>query len=118
MDERRFRRVPFVTAVELVAGQQRHLCQLLDIALKGALVACADPPALPLGARASLIIPLPDSPIVLEFDAELVHREGDHLGVMFLHEDLQTLTHLRTLLELNTGDPEGVRSELLAWLKG
>jgi hypothetical protein len=118
MDERRFRRVPFVTEVDLVAGAQRHRCQLLDIALKGALLACADPCTVAVGTRASLSIPLPDSAIVLAFDAELVHHEGDHLGFRFLHEDLETLTHLRTLLELNTGDPEGIRSELLAWLKG
>ncbi len=118
MDERRFRRVPFATEVQLVADHQQHTCHLLDIALKGALLECGETVALPLGGRAGLIVPLPDSPIVLEFDAELVHREGSHLGFQFLHEDLQTFTHLRTLLELNTGDPEGIRSELLAWLKG
>lgn len=118
MDERRFRRVPFATEVQLVAEHHRCSCQLLDIALKGALVECAEPLALPIGTRANLTIPLPDSPIVLEFDAELAHREGSHFGFQFRHENLQTFTHLRTLLELNTGDPEGIRSELLAWLKG
>jgi hypothetical protein len=118
MDERRFRRVPFATEAMLVAGQRRLCCQLLDIALKGALLESAEPLPLPIGTRARLSIPLPESTIELDFDVELMHREGSHYGVKFLHEDLQTLTHLRTLLELNTGDPEGVRSELLAWLKG
>ena len=118
MDERRFRRVPFATEVQLVAGTQRHSCQLLDIALRGALLECAEPWTLPVGTMASLAIPLPDSAITLNFDAELVHHEGAHLGFQFLHEDLQTFTHLRKLLELNTGDPEGIRSELLTWLKG
>jgi hypothetical protein len=71
-----------------------------------------------IGTVASLSRPLPGSTIVLAFDAELIHREENRLGFKFLHEDLETLTHLRTLLELNTGDPEGVRSEMLAWLKG
>ena len=118
MDERRFRRVPFATEVQLLAGAQLHSCQLLDIALKGALLECAGPWTLPVGTRASLTIPLPDATITLDFDAELVHHEGAHLGFQFLHEDLQTFTHLRKLLELNTGDPEGIRSELLTWLKG
>jgi len=118
MDERRFRRVPFVTEVQLVAGAQRRSCQLLDIALKGALLEGDGPWTLPIGTRASLTIPLPDSPITLDFDAELVHHEGAHLGFRFLHEDLETFTHLRKLLELNSGDPEGIRSELLTWLKG
>jgi hypothetical protein len=118
MDERRFRRITFATKIELVTGPRRQSCQLLDIALKGALLESAEPLPLPLGTRAQLILTLPDSEIVLEFDAELVHREENHLGFEFIHEDLQTLTHLRTLLELNTGDPEGIRSELLTWLKG
>lgn len=118
MDERRFRRVPFATDVQLRTGQQRQHCHLLDIALKGALVECDEPLSLAIGTRIHLTMALPDSKIVLGFDAELIHREGTHLGLKFLHEDLQTLTHLRTLLELNTGDPEGIRSELLAWLKG
>lgn len=118
MDERRFRRVPFATEATLVTGHRRQCCQLLDIALKGALLESTEPLSLPLGTRAHLSIPLPDSAIELGFDVELMHQEGSHYGVKFLHEDLQTLTHLRTLLELNTGDPEGVRSELLAWLKG
>ena len=118
MDERRFRRVPFATEAMLVAGQRRQRCQLLDIALKGALLESAEPLPLPIGTRAHLDIPLPDSELELGFDVELVHQQGPHYGVKFLHENLQTLTHLRTLLELNTGDPEGVRSELLAWLKG
>lgn len=118
MDERRFRRVPFVTEVQLVAGSRCCCCRLLDIAMKGALLECKEPWGLPIGSRADLTISLPDSTITLAFDAELVHHEGDHLGFQFLHEDLETFTHLRTLLELNSGDPEGVRSELLAWLKG
>ena len=72
--------------------------------------------ALAVGTVANLSISLPGSEIVLVFSAELVHREETRLGFKFLQEDLETLTHLRTLLELNTGDPEGVRSELLAWL--
>lgn len=118
MDERRFRRVSFATEVLLQAGQQRFRCELLDIALKGALLECSETVSLPVGTRADLTIPLPESTIVLRFDAELVHREGNHLGFQFLHEELETFTHLRKLLELNTGDPEGIRSELLTWLKG
>jgi hypothetical protein len=118
MNERHFRRVPFATEATLVAGHQRQYCQLLDIALKGALLESLEPLALPIGTRAHLSVPLPDSEIELAFDVELMHQEGNHYGFKFLHENLQTLTHLRTLLELNTGDPEGVRSELLTWLKG
>lgn len=118
MNERRFRRIPFETEV-LVAVDDRHWsCRLLDLALKGALLESPGPLPLARGTVARLSMPLPGSAVTLGFEAELVHCEGDRLGFKFLREDLETLTHLRTLLELNTGDPEGVRSELLSWLKG
>lgn len=118
MDERRFRRIPFETEMQIAIGDRNWSCQLLDLALKGALLESAVTLPLAQGTVASLSLPLSGSEIVLSFEAELIHREGNRLGFKFLHENLETLTHLRTLLELNTGDPDGVRSELLTWLKG
>lgn len=117
MEHRRFRRIPFEAEVEVATGERSWSCSLIDLALKGALLESRQKLPLPLGTTASLSLPLPGSPISLGFQAELVHREGNRLGFKFLQEDLETLTHLRTLLELNTGDPEGIRSELLSWLK-
>lgn len=118
MSERQFRRVPFEAEVQLAAGEHSWSCRLLDIALKGALLESPVPLNLPPETMARIAIPLPGSAITLDFQAMLAHQEATHLGFKFLHEDLDTLTHLRTLLELNTGDPEGIRSELLIWLKG
>lgn len=118
MEQRRFRRIPFETEVLVAVDNRSWNCALLDLALQGALLESAMPFPLPLGTTVGLALPLPGSSITLDFDAELIHREGNRLGFKFLHENLETLTHLRTLLELNTGDPEGVRSELLTWLKG
>ena len=117
MDERRFRRIPFEAGILLAVDNRNWNCRLLDIALKGALLESDLPLPLPLGTQASLSLSLEGSDISLDFGAELVHREDKRLGFKFLHENLETLTHLRTLLELNTGDPDGIRSELLTWLK-
>ncbi len=117
MEERKFRRIPFEAELQLAVDDHNWSCRLLDIALKGILMESPVPLSLPLGTMVSLSLPLPGSPISLDFEAELVHHEGNRLGFRFLHENLETLTHLRTLLELNTGDPDGIRSELLAWLK-
>jgi hypothetical protein len=117
MEERRFRRVPFEADVQVVIDGQAKNCRLLDIALKGALVESTVPLDLADGASVPLSISLSGSSISLDFEAQLVHREETRYGFKFMIENLETLTHLRTLLELNTGDPEGIRSELLAWLK-
>jgi hypothetical protein len=116
MHERHFQRVPFDAEVELAFGNQSATCHLLDIALKGALVETSTELAITGDTPCNLCITLPGTTIVLDFEAKLVHREETHYGFKFLSEDLETLTHLRKLLELNTGDPEGVRQELLYWL--
>lgn len=118
MDKRHFRRIPFEAEMLVAVGNHSWSCQLLDLALKGVLLESAAPLPLTQGTVASLSLPLPGSEVVLDFEAALIHCEGNRLGFKFLHENLETLTHLRTLLELNTGDPEGVRGELLTWLKG
>lgn len=116
MNARRFRRIPFEAEVLVAVGDRTWTCRLLDLALKGALLESTDSLPLELGTVAGLSLPLPGSTVVLDFEAELVHRADHRLGFKFLRENLETLTHLRTLLELNTGDPDGVRSELLFWL--
>lgn len=117
MPERRFRRIPFEAEVEIDADGQSWTGALLDIAMKGALVEAGQPLPLPLGKSCSLAISLPGTPLCLDFKAELVHCEDDHYGFKFLSENLETMTHLRKLIELNTGDSEATREELTLWLK-
>jgi len=116
MSNRHFRRIPFAAKVTLVSGQNSWTGELLDVAMKGAMVGTET--ALPHSADAkySLCISLSGSPISLDFEVELVHSEESCYGFKFISEDLETLTHLRKLIELNTGDAEATRSELSAWL--
>jgi hypothetical protein len=117
MRSRRFRRIPFEAEVTLNIGHHVFSGELLDVAMRGAMVGTSDSLPLDLGATCTLCIALPGSPISLEFKVELVHYEEHHYGFKFISEDLDTLTHLRKLIELNTGDVETTRSELSAWLR-
>ncbi len=116
MHNRRFRRIPFEAEVTLTVDQDVWSGELLDVAMKGAMVGTDTPLPLTLGSKCSLRISLSGSPISLDFQAELIHREDSRYGFKFISEDLETLTHLRKLIELNTGDAEATRSELSAWL--
>jgi len=116
MNNRHFRRIPFEAEVTLKVGEETCTGQLFDVALKGAMVGTETPLPFGLGAECGLCIVLPGSPISLTFQAELVHQEELCYGFKFISENLETLTHLRKLIELNTGDAEATRSELSAWL--
>jgi len=116
MNNRHFRRINFEAEVTLKAGEETCKGQLFDVALKGAMVGTETPLPFKLGTKCSLCIVLPGTPISLNFQSELVHQEELCYGFKFISENLETLTHLRKLIELNTGDAEATRSELSAWL--
>ena len=116
MKTRRFRRVPFTAEVSLTVDQGYYKGKLLDVAMKGALVETMVPLPIQAGTECALGIALPGTAISLDFDAELVYIDGLHYGFKFISENLDTLTHLRKLIELNTGDVETTRSELKVWL--
>jgi hypothetical protein len=117
MNHRRFRRIPFEAEVTLNAAQKVWTGELLDLSMKGAMVGLEAPLPLASHSQCNLCITLPGAPVALEFEAELVHSEELRYGFVFVSEDLTTLTHLRKLIELNTGDAETTRSELNSWLE-
>jgi len=117
MHERRFRRIPFAAQAIVSSEGNEHSCELLDLAMKGALLASDKPLPVRLGQIYQLCIALQGGPIALKFEAKLVHHDVDHYGFKFISEDLDTLTHLRKLIELNTGDAEATRNELTSWLR-
>ena len=107
-----FSRVPFCAAVSLHLTHQTLDVKLLDIALKGALVQTAYPIDLKLQAPCRLVLPLTQEGDVIEMTGEIVHLEDNNVGLSCKHIDLGSLTRLRRLLELNTGDAELMDREL------
>ncbi len=112
MKHRRFRRIPFEAKVTLTFDQATWNGELLDVAMKGAMVGTMEPLPVAIDSQCSLCITLPGTAISLDFQAKVVHVEDRRYCFKFISEDLETLTHLRKLIELNTGDAETTRSEL------
>ncbi len=110
--QRLFSRVPFSAAVSLQLANQTLEVELLDIALKGALVRTATPQALSLQSPCRLTLPLAQGEEVIEMSGKVVHLEGKNIGMKCEDIDLNSLTQLRRLLELNTGDAELMDREL------
>lgn len=118
-DERRHHsRITFHTAAHLVVGESRINVRVLDLSLKGALVQLPD--ALPgaeiaPGTTCQLNISLDDvESDQIAMDAQVAHALGDHVGLLCRNIDLDSVTHLRRLVELNLGDPSLLERELSA----
>lgn len=110
--QRIFSRVPFHAPVRLeLPGQTRHVT-LLDIALKGALVRTEEPVKLTLQEPCRLVLALSEDGDSIEMSGQVVHLEGQNVGMACTDIDVLSLTRLRRLLELNTGDADLMDREL------
>jgi hypothetical protein len=96
--------------VETVAGPTE--VTRLDISLRGALVEHDPAFSVSKGDRWKLIFQLDHSDIILEFGVEVIHCRENLAGVKFVEVDLDTMIHLRSLMEARTVDPDQVRYEL------
>ena len=112
-NKRKFSRIKFVTEVQVEFNNKLYPGELMDISLNGALFYSNIEVPIKQGNACKVLFSLHPSEINLIFDAELVHFYENKLGFKFLSKDIDTMTHLRRLLELNSGDHEGITRELI-----
>jgi hypothetical protein len=114
-ERRRFSRISFHRPASLVAAGARAACELLDVSLKGALVEAPPGFRAGIGEPCSLAIRLDAGDgAVIRMEGDVAHREGAQLGVRCREIDLDSIAHLRRLVELNIGDEELLHRELAA----
>jgi pSer/pThr/pTyr-binding forkhead associated (FHA) protein len=111
--QRKFSRIPFEVDVTLHDEQRRWETRLLDISLHGALVTAPATFAATEDKRYRLTVHLEGGPDIC-MDVEVAHREDDELGLNCKDIDVDSITHLRRLVELNLGDPDLLERELSA----
>ena len=110
--QRRYSRIPFHSDIQLHLASAVQTVHLLDIALKGALVESGKPIAVTLGQDCSLLLRLDGHAEKIEMKGRVVHQEGERIGIECRNMDVDSLTSLRRLLELNLGDAALVDREL------
>jgi len=119
-ESRHFSRIAFHAEVQL----QIHLidevqtAQLLDISLKGALLKIDKPLTKAVNLRSctmTLLLGRDGENIIMK--GNVVHQSGQFIGIECVHIDLDSMTNLRRLVALNTGDEKLLEKELSEMLK-
>ncbi|WP_299787074.1 PilZ domain-containing protein [uncultured Shewanella sp.] len=112
MDERRqFSRILFNTKASLTQGRNIWTTKIHDLSLNGALV--EEPADFTIGNGALFLsFSLPDSDIELTMEADLAYKKQGQLGLSCIHIDVDSISHLRRMLELNLGDSALLNREL------
>ncbi len=113
-DRRRFQRILFETPVNLLVKKHVEPATLIDISFKGALLKLPQEARLQSGQSVELVVPLDEEGLEIRMQGHIVHQEAEHIGLQCDHIDMDSITHLRRLVELNLGQPELLERELKA----
>jgi hypothetical protein len=116
-ENRRFRRIRFVDAVQVVsedvdgAEAASWEAQCIDISMLGMLLAVPEGFPLIIGTPFEVHLILAED-VIIEMPCTLVHVEGNHAGFRAEMMSIDCVTNLRRLLELNLADSSEVEREL------
>lgn len=110
-DRRHFLRSVFHAPVRLRLGEHESQAVLHDVSLKGALVEVASGWVGQVGQACRLRLELAPHAAIL-MDATVTYVEGRHVGLHCERLDLDSMTHLRQLVEHNAEDPALLERDL------
>lgn len=113
-ERRHFSRISFASAARVVTTDAQVAVQVLDLSLKGALVSLPAGTALEPGTLCLLDLPLAPHEGRITLAAQVAHVQDQRAGLLCLGIDIESITHLRRLMELNLGDPALAERDLRA----
>ncbi len=111
-DTRRFSRIACDEIVIVETSKVSVFASILEISLKGALVRLPESALIESGERCWIAWRFEDFDLFLYFEGEVSLRRNKLAGVRFTDMDLDTLMHLRNLLERRSGDSLKISEEV------
>lgn len=109
-DKRLFHRVAFDCPATLQQGEQSWEAKTLDLSLHGILL-LTQASGLDADKPCRINVHL-SSTVQISMECELRHQHEDTSGFCCRYIDLDSITHLRRLLEVNSGDAQLLEREL------
>ena len=110
-EKRHFTRIQFDAIATLAAGDAVWDTKVLDISMKGALIEQPNT-NLDTNQDVELTLTLSDNSTQITMQGKIAHIENQTVGVVCEHIDVDSVSHLRRIVELNTGSQELLEREL------
>jgi len=110
-ERRRFSRVLFDAHVELAQADHHWRASLLDISLKGLLLQQTTPAEIDPQQPILVKVMLADNTSIA-LSGILSHQHHQQMGLVCQSIDIDSMSHLRRLIELNLGDTLAAEREL------
>jgi hypothetical protein len=111
-ERRRFQRVLFDSPARISDEKGEFITTLVDLSLNGALLIRPDDWNIEAGNKVSLTVLLDDKESRIRMETLVAHLEDDTLGLRCFEIDMESIGHLRRLVELNLGDSNLLEREL------
>jgi hypothetical protein len=111
-NKRQFTRILFSIDAKLQFGDRQYQVNIHDISLNGVLVSAPKNPELLKNAIGTLNFSLADGDANVEMHIAVVHIEQEEIGLQCNAIDIESVGHLRRLVELNLGDEAQLNKEL------
>ncbi len=117
-EQRQFSRIPFdaVAHIHNVTGKLDAQCAVIDISLSGILITKPMDWQGRLAEQYQIDLVLIESQAVIKMTASVAHIDPARVGFHCEQLDLDSLSHLKRLVELNLGDDALLHRELSALL--
>lgn len=113
---RHYSRIAFDSPAQLLFAEQQFEVRILDLSLHGALVRLPEHAQPGLATAAQLRLVLDDAGNQICMQTTVAHHEGRRAGLSCQSIDVDSVTHLRRLVDLNAGDADLLQRELSALL--
>jgi len=113
-ERRHFARVAFDAPAQLTTIEDRFDAKVIDLSFKGALLLMPPKAQVKVGAPCLLSVRLAQVDESIAMAAEVASVRGDFVGLICRSIDIDSVTHLRRLIEINLGEPHLLERELLA----
>ncbi|MCE0493220.1 PilZ domain-containing protein [Vibrio salinus] len=111
-ERRRFARVLYRAPALVTQGSKHVATTIQDLSLHGILLSAIDEPDLDNKQSIHVEFPLPESDIVIQLTASIVAMNKSTIRVEVKHIDINSIAHLKRLVELNIGDDSLLHREL------
>jgi hypothetical protein len=112
-NRRQFTRILFSTQAELEVEKKIFPVSIHDISLNGALITLSTKQLNPLKRKLGILrFTFGDNELAVTMHIAIVHEQNNDLGLQCNGIDIDSISHLRRMIELNLGDEKQLHKEL------
>lgn len=112
IERRRFSRIVYQVATKLTQDTLVVEGTVQDLSLQGLLIDCANHHQLNHHLPVQIRFQLTDSDIDIQLEASIVSTINTSVRLRIEHLDIDSISHLKRLVELNVGDDELLYREI------